>query len=101
MFSLVICVIVGYLLYLIGSAVFAGYTGSDRTHVCRNCGSTIAPRQVQPGSTALEILLWLFFLVPGLIYSIWRTSNKRTECPNCHAPNPVPLASPAGRALAG
>jgi hypothetical protein len=76
-----------------------GYTGANRTHICRNCGETVAPKRVDPGSPILTLFLWLFFIVPGIFYSLWRSSNRRIECPACGAANPVSLTSPAGRTL--
>lgn len=65
---------------------------------CPNCGTTGAPVSVTRGSILIEIVLWLCFLVPGLIYSIWRLTTRYKACPSCSAPNMIPLDSP--RALA-
>ena len=46
------------------------------------------------GSAPLEVLLWLFFLVPGIIYSIWRSSTRRWVCPMCEQEGMIPLTSP-------
>jgi len=46
-----------------------------------------------------EILLWLLFIVPGVLYSIWRLSSRCTACEKCHAPNLIPMDSPRGRQL--
>jgi len=61
---------------------------------CRNCGTTAYPRFCKSGSTAVEVLLWLFFLVPGIIYSVWRSSTKRWVCPKCGLVGMIPLDSP-------
>jgi hypothetical protein len=66
-----------------------------RTLYCRNCGVTASPTMHMPGSFALELLLWLCFLLPGLVYSIWRITSVREVCPDCGAPNMIPLNSPA------
>jgi hypothetical protein len=71
------------------------------TYVCSNCRSLINPWSDRPGSFALEFFLWLCFLVPGFLYSIWRLSSSRIiSCPVCKARNPIPLNTPAGQALA-
>ncbi len=35
-----------------------------------------------PGSPMMEGLLWLL-IFPGIMYTIWRRSNRRVICPNC------------------
>lgn len=69
------------------------------THICGNCRSRIRPLLRREGSTAVEVLLWLFLLVPGVIYSIWRSSTRKPVCPICAAPHPIPLGTPAADAL--
>ncbi|NOR25444.1 MAG: hypothetical protein GQ542_13860 [Desulforhopalus sp.] len=49
--------------------------------------------------TSVEIILWLLFLVPGLIYSIWRRTGRYYACPNCGTPGMVPSGSPMGKHL--
>lgn len=65
---------------------------------CPNCGSVGEPRTVTKGSMGIEALLWLCFLFPGLLYSIWRLSTRHRACPSCGAPNMVPVDSPRARA---
>ena len=69
--------------------------------VCKECGTVAEPRSDTPGSILIELVLWLCFIVPGLIYSFWRISKRRQVCPACESPNIVPLDTPVGRALAG
>jgi hypothetical protein len=78
-----------------------GYTGKSSipTHVCANCRSAIRPEQKKPGSGGVEVLMWLFFIVPGLIYSVWRSGAAYSVCPVCDAANPIPLDTPAGKRL--
>jgi hypothetical protein len=56
------------------------------------------PKKYMKGTFVTEVLLWLFFLLPGLIYSIYRLSSKYDGCPDCGAPNMIPVGSPAARA---
>ncbi len=51
------------------------------------------------GSFLVELALWLFFLLPGLIYTIWRLTTKREGCSHCGAADVVPVDSPVGRQL--
>lgn len=61
---------------------------------CPNCGTIGAPKTITKGSILIEIVLWLAFLLPGLIYSIWRLSSRYQACPACKAPNMIPANSP-------
>src|SRR5258708_17376913 len=51
--------------------------------VCTTCGYVGEPKAITKGSIAIEVVLWLCFLVPGLIYSIWRLSSRYDGCPTC------------------
>ncbi len=50
---------------------------------CTYCGSVGSPEFRREGSDGLELLLWLLFLIPGIVYSIWRNSAVRWVCPSC------------------
>lgn len=67
--------------------------------VCKSCGNA-GSRIDTPGSVAVELVLWLCFIVPGLIYSLWRRSAQRDVCDRCGSPDIVPLDTPIGRKLA-
>jgi hypothetical protein len=68
--------------------------------ICPNCGHIGPPGTVTKGSLRIEILLWLCFLVPGLIYSFWRQSSKYEACAKCNATNLMPVDTPRGQQLA-
>lgn len=62
---------------------------------CLRCGFAGPPSVSRPGSFAVEVVLWFFFLVPGFIYSVWRlSSNSVVSCPHCSSPGMVPAGSP-------
>lgn len=63
------------------------------THVCTKCEEQVKPTRQQPGSFLMEIFLWLFFLLPGFIYSLYRMFNTFYGCPNCHSKDVVVLSS--------
>ena len=69
------------------------------THVCADCGRQVRPKKITPGNFLLEIVLWLFFLLPGLAYSVWRYSSSFEGCPVCGGRNCVVLRTPAARAI--
>ena len=65
--------------------------------ICKNCGAAHQGGRL-PGSGWIELILWLWVLLPGLIYSIWRRSS-RPACSACGSRDLVPVSAPAGRAL--
>jgi len=67
--------------------------------VCVNCGYVGRPKNFTKGNIGTEILLWLFFLLPGLLYSLWRISSRYFGCPNCGAPNMIPPDSPTAKRI--
>lgn len=67
--------------------------------VCSGCGYAGGPMKTAPGSMGVEILLWLFFMVPGLIYSIWRVSSQFAACRSCGKDTIIPSGSPRGAEL--
>jgi hypothetical protein len=71
---------------------------SDLLDYCPHCGTVAIPHFRKDGSAAIEVLLWLFFLVPGIIYTIWRNSTKRVVCPKCDRTGTIPLDSPVAQA---
>lgn len=51
---------------------------------CPNCNYEGKAKLYTQGSVLIELILWLCFIVPGLIYSIWRmTSGRYWGCPKC------------------
>ena len=67
--------------------------------LCTNCLFRGYPKTVTPGSIIIELFLWFCFLLPGLIYSLWRLSARHKACPSCGARNMIPANSPAARKL--
>lgn len=65
--------------------------------ICTRCGTASASPEM-PGSGWIELLLWMYIL-PGLIYSIWRRSKKSESCPACGCKELIPMATPAGQRL--
>lgn len=67
--------------------------------VCAQCGSLTSPVSITEGSLALEILLWLFCLLPGLFYSVWRLTTRHKGCSKCGSRELVPGDSPRAQAI--
>ncbi len=62
--------------------------------VCTSCGYVGEPATITKGTMSVEIILWLCFLVPGLIYSVWRVSSRHDGCPTCGQTALIPRTSP-------
>jgi hypothetical protein len=71
------------------------------SHICKDCGTAGNTVTVTPGSIIIELLTWCCFLIPGLIYSFWRLSQRHQACRACRSARLVPIDSPVGRSLAG
>jgi len=91
---LVILVVIGVVW-----ALSVWHRSSGQEHVCRNCGYRGAAQTVTPGSFLIEVVLWLCFIIPGLLYSLWRHSRRHQACPSCHERGLIPASSPIGREL--
>lgn len=66
-------------------------------YYCRACGTIERPTKKTKGSMGVEIVLWLCFLLPGLIYSVWRLTSKYEGCSSCGSPDVIPASSPHAR----
>lgn len=51
--------------------------------VCQNCEEVGRVIIHMPGSNILEIVLFLCYLVPGIIYAVWRRQSKKQVCGAC------------------
>lgn len=67
--------------------------------VCLQCNHVGYPVKKIRGHFAIELVLWLAFLVPGLIYTLWRLTTKYQACSVCGSPQLIPADSPRGRDL--
>ncbi len=52
-----------------------------------------------PGSFLIELVLWCFMIVPGLIYTIWRNGKKGKMCPECRSISMISASTPRGKKL--
>jgi hypothetical protein len=101
---LIVGLVIVFLVKLFGGArakkpaqPVAGQQGqvSANMHHCMMCGSDMWPRKIVRGSFFIEIILWLCFLVPGIIYTIWRLTTKKQACSVCGSEAVVPAYAPA------
>lgn len=70
-----------------------------KEYICANCKTVGRAQYRQQGNFMVELMLWLFFIIPGLIYSAWRGSKKIRCCKACGSETLVPLDTPRGREL--
>ena len=69
---------------------------------CTSCGTVGKPRVRNRGSSAVEIILWICVILPGLFYTLWRMGRKDLYCRTCRAQTVIPADSPiAVRHLTG
>lgn len=68
--------------------------------ICTECGTAGKPKKTAKGSMLIELVLWLAFIIPGLIYSLWRLTTKTTVCRTCGSVSLIPEDSPRGQRLA-
>ncbi len=67
--------------------------------VCPACGYIGLPKRDVKGNGGVELILWLCFLIPGIIYSLWRSGSRYNACPVCGSTTLVPIDSPNGAKL--
>ena len=97
--SLLTLVIVVTIIVLVVRAGL-GIARPGKPLICTMCGSqTRLPKSHTKGSMLIEIVLWLAFIVPGLIYSLWRVTTRQKVCPACGSTALIPLSTPAGQQL--
>lgn len=57
-------------------------TNSGSAYYCTSC-NTYLPRAGKKGNGWIELVLYLFYIFPGIIYSIWRRVGNSNVCPKC------------------
>jgi len=71
----------------------------SQKYICSQCGHVSGSQTAIKGSLGVEIILWLCFLVPGIIYSVWRSSSRHKVCPSCKSTSLVSTDSPVGKKM--
>jgi hypothetical protein len=62
--------------------------------LCLQCGTVGQTKRIMKGSILTEFVLWMLFLLPGLIYSVWRYTSVVDGCAKCGSGSVIPLDSP-------
>ncbi len=68
-------------------------------YVCKDCGEVGKAKTKVKGSFVIEIFLWLFFIIPGLLYSLWRSTRAVKVCSMCGGDRIYKIESPYGKKL--
>ncbi len=70
-----------------------GFFGA--THLCKNCGNKVRPQVTSKLNGCFFVVLLLCFVIPGLLYLVWASTQRVYSCPKCRAQNMlIPLTSP-------
>ena len=67
--------------------------------ICSSCGTKGSAKNETRGSIFIEIILWICFIIPGVIYSIWRLTTKAKVCRSCNSKELISVNSPRGKEL--
>lgn len=65
--------------------------------ICTTCGSVGEYHETRPGSSLVEVILWLWMIIPGALYSAWRSSKKSAVCAVCGGRTLIKVETPVGR----
>ncbi|MDP1886131.1 hypothetical protein [Polaromonas sp.] len=70
------------------------------TLICKQCGTLNEKGSSSlPGSGWIEVVLWLAYVVPGIIYSIWRRTKRNATCAACASRELIQVGTPVGAQL--
>jgi hypothetical protein len=86
--------------------VFSALRKVDGRYLCKVCVSNpdavdryycptcahFSPTARMKGNGWIELVLYLCYVIPGVIYSIWRRSGPRTVCALCSTTGAIPAA---------
>lgn len=67
---------------------------------CMRCNEFAEPKRITPGSNAITVILVLLFILPGVLYMLWRRSAEYQVCGLCGSRDIVPNESPIARRVA-
>jgi hypothetical protein len=68
-------------------------------YICEGCWAIDHPRMELRGSFAIELMLWLLLVVPGIAYARWRGRGGYPVCRRCGSSSVVSEESAQGRSL--
>lgn len=66
---------------------------------CKDCGHVGEPVVITKGQFWVEVAMWLLFILPGVVYSVWRLASRVDGCASCGSQNLIPIDSPQGKQI--
>jgi hypothetical protein len=96
MYNFIAAIPLIYFAYLIYLGATKGEVNGMRK-LCLNCFSVGKPRLITKGDIGTEIVLWLCFILPGIVYSVWRHTSRYYGCPVCGECGMIPISSPRAK----
>ncbi len=66
---------------------------------CTSCNNKTTDPKMR-GRGWIELILWICYIVPGLIYSIWRRSGDPSICPTCDKETLIPASQAPAQSAA-
>lgn len=91
--------IVGLVAAVIAAFLIADKMRPGKEFICAKCGWHGTPKKGLNGNAGVELLLWVLFIVPGMIYTAYRAKNRPSICRSCGSTDMIPVDSPRGREL--
>lgn len=73
---------------------------SDDDYICRACGHRGVPESGKGGSAWILLILLMLYIIPGVIYWLWRRGTGYKSCPACGSKEVIPVSTPMGQKLA-
>lgn len=61
--------------------------------ICRNCGHEGGTERKLKGHFFITLILLLFYIIPGIVYMVWRRAGLHDSCTKCGSLNVVPSGS--------
>jgi len=85
---------------MLRSTIGVGITRySKKTLVSPDCGNVGRMVSITKGSFLIETIIWLMFLIPRVLYSVWRFSTRIKGCSLCGSQHRIPVFSMRGQTL--
>lgn len=95
-----VVIVVLFTFIIIGLPIIATVQIMNRPqYICTQCGSVGQFNKKSPGSWLLMVFLLFCFVLPGILYWIWRVANHKRRCDICDSTSVVPVTSPVGQKL--
>jgi len=70
-------------------------------YICDKCHVATDGKRQMDGSMLMEFILWCVFIIPGIIYSMWRHTTVKKGCHECGSKELIPVNSPKAKKILG